>query len=137
MQQTPQTKSCKCCNSPKDAKQIYKPDAHCNIHVLCSGLCSSRAWWPMAPNFCSWDQKILLFSYKSYAGHPRFYRFRARLHKTSVTTTGTRTCTRNLSQLHEYHLSGPLREFTQVVALTIFVSVHLSVVYATEIAGVA
>ena len=27
--------------------------------------------------------------------------FRARLHKTSVTTTGTRTCTRNLSQLHE------------------------------------
>ena len=26
---------------------------------------------------------------------------RARLHKTSVTTTGTRTCTRNLSQLHE------------------------------------
>ena len=25
----------------------------------------------------------------------------ARLHKTSVTTTGTRTCTRNLSQLHE------------------------------------
>ena len=27
-------------------------------------------------------------------------RTRARLHKTSVTTTGTRTCTRNLSQLH-------------------------------------
>ena len=26
---------------------------------------------------------------------------RARLHKTSVTTTGTRTYTRNLSQLHE------------------------------------
>ena len=25
----------------------------------------------------------------------------ARLHKTSVTTTGARTCTRNLSQLHE------------------------------------
>ena len=26
---------------------------------------------------------------------------RARLHKTPVTTTGIRTCTRNLSQLHE------------------------------------
>ena len=27
-------------------------------------------------------------------------RTRARLHETPITTTGTRTCTRNLSQLH-------------------------------------
>ena len=35
------------------------------------------------------------------------------------------------------HLSGPLTENTEVAALTIFVSVHVSVIYATEIAGVA
>ena len=56
-------------------------------------------------------------------------RTRARLHKTPVTITGVRTCTRNLSV--------PLREFTYVAALMIFVSVHLSVFYATEIARVA
>ena len=32
---------------------------------------------------------------------PLCYSTWARLHKTSVTTTGIRTCTRNLSQLHE------------------------------------
>ena len=51
----------------------------------------------------------------------------ARLHKTSVTTTGIRTCTRNLIQLHEITSGG---------AFTICVSVHLSAVYTTEIAGV-
>ena len=36
-----------------------------------SGLCSSRARCPLAPNFCPWATS------KSYAGHPRFYSFRA------------------------------------------------------------
>ena len=34
----------------------------------------SRAWWPLVPNFCSWASRK---SYKSYAGHLGFYRFRA------------------------------------------------------------
>ena len=40
-------------------------------------LCSSRAWWPLAPNFCSWATRVLVFPYKSYAGQPRIYSFRA------------------------------------------------------------
>ena len=31
------------------------------ICVISSKLCSSNAWWPMAPNFCSWVTKKKLF----------------------------------------------------------------------------
>lgn len=42
-----------------------------------SGLCSCRAWWPLVPNLHSWvTQKSYFFSCKSYAEHPKFYRFR-------------------------------------------------------------
>ena len=59
----------------------------------------------------------------------------ARLRKTPITITGVRTCTRNFTWVALNYLSGPLRDFTQVASLTILVSVHLSVFYATEIAG--
>ena len=43
-----------------------------------SGLCSSRAWWPLAPNFCPWaTRKSYFFQNKSYAVHPGFHKFRA------------------------------------------------------------
>ena len=42
---------------------------------LDSRLCSSRAWWPLVPNFCPWATENLPSFTKSYAGHPRFYRF--------------------------------------------------------------
>ena len=37
---------------------------HLNINLhLCAGLCSSRAWWPLAPNFFSWmTRKSQIFS---------------------------------------------------------------------------
>ena len=38
-----------------------------------AGLCSGRTQWPLVPIFCSW---VTSFSYKSYAGHPRFNSFR-------------------------------------------------------------
>ena len=42
-----------------------------------TGLWSSRAQWPPAPNFCPQaTRKSLVFSFKSYAGHPKFYRFK-------------------------------------------------------------
>ena len=43
-----------------------------------SRLCSSRARWSLAPNLCSCVNRKShsFFSYKSYAGQPRFYRFR-------------------------------------------------------------
>ena len=45
---------------------------------IITGLCSSRAQWPLAPNFCSRAiRKSFFFSNKSYAGHPRFYSFGA------------------------------------------------------------
>ena len=60
-----------------------------NIHCTClycmfqnggiqPGLCSCRAQWPLAPNFCSWaTRKSQIFHTNHYAGHPGFYRFRA------------------------------------------------------------
>ena len=58
--------------------------------------------------FVSQDPTLILFTSiwiydfgpEKLSGHWRNGPW-ARLHKTSVTTTGTRTCTRNLSQLHE------------------------------------
>ena len=45
---------------------------------ITTGLCSSRAQWPLAPNYCSRAiRKSFFFSNKSYAGHPRFYSFGA------------------------------------------------------------
>ena len=40
------------------------------------GLCSSRARWPLAPNFCSWVIRKSYFLHTNHAGHPRFYSFR-------------------------------------------------------------
>ena len=37
------------------------------------GLCPSRAWWPLAPNFHSQETRKYSFF---YAGHPRVYSFR-------------------------------------------------------------
>ena len=60
------------------------------------------------------------------------------MHKTPITVTGIRMFTRNLSdRVALNHLRGPLTDFTKVAALTIFVSIHLTVIYATEIVGVA
>ena len=42
-----------------------------------SGLCATRAHWPLAPNFCSWATRKSHFFIQSYAGHPWFYSFRA------------------------------------------------------------
>ena len=39
-------------------------------------MCSSRARWPLVPNLSSWATENLPSFTKSYAGHPRFYRFR-------------------------------------------------------------
>ena len=50
-----------------------------------TGLCSSEAQWPLTPNvLLSGNSKILAFSYKSYAGCPRFYSFRALFEKFSL-----------------------------------------------------
>ena len=45
--------------------------------VFIAGLSSSRARWPLAPNFCPRASKKFSFGYKSNAGHHGFYRFRA------------------------------------------------------------
>ena len=49
----------------------------------------------------SWKAHIHKISKKVSSGIGALKRVRARLHKTSVTTTRIRTCPRNLSQLHE------------------------------------
>ena len=49
----------------------------------------------------SWKAHIHKISKKVSSGIGALKRGRARLHKTSVTTTRIRTCPRNLSQLHE------------------------------------
>ena len=42
------------------------------------GLCSSRAQWPLVPNFFSWaTRKSQIFHTNHYAGHSGFYGFRA------------------------------------------------------------
>ena len=50
---------------------LYLP---CSLYFQGCALHCSRAWWPLVPNFCSWASRK---SYKSYAGHLGFYRFRA------------------------------------------------------------
>ena len=49
------------------------------IQNIITGLCFSRTWLPLpgAQLLPSGDQKILVFSYKSFTGYPGFYRFRA------------------------------------------------------------
>ena len=46
----------------------------CYLYFQGCALHCSRPWWPLVPNFCSWASRK---SYKSYAGHLGFYRFRA------------------------------------------------------------
>ena len=41
------------------------------------GCALAEQWSPLAPNFCSWPTRVLVFPYKSYAGQPRIYSFRA------------------------------------------------------------
>ena len=36
------------------------------ICVISSKLCSSNAWWPMAPNFCSWVTKKKFFLHRNH-----------------------------------------------------------------------
>ena len=74
-----------CPNNKLEFKGVLEPcfnkeELKCELYqrVLYSGLCSSRARWPLASNFCPWaTRKSQDFSYKSYAGHPRFYSFKA------------------------------------------------------------
>ena len=48
------------------------------VHVKHACVCSSRARWPVAPNFCSWATRNLSFFMGIiYAGHTGFHKFRA------------------------------------------------------------
>ena len=48
------------------------------MHVKHVCVCSSRARWPVAPNFCSWATRNLSFFIGIiYAGHTGFHKFRA------------------------------------------------------------
>ena len=60
----------------------------CRFWKLC---CFVIGTWPKRLNWTKLARRVQIMHLKA----------RARWHKTSVTTTGTRTCTRNLSQLHE------------------------------------
>ena len=48
------------------------------VHVKHACVCSSRARWPVAPNFCSWATRNLSFFIGIIdAGHTGFHKFRA------------------------------------------------------------
>ena len=43
------------------------------VQTSFSGLCSSRAWWPLAPNFCPWaTRKSQIFHTNHMLGTPDF-----------------------------------------------------------------
>ena len=43
---------------------LWNPDAQCCIQCLWAGLCSSRARWPQATNFCPWANRKTYFLHR-------------------------------------------------------------------------
>ena len=57
---------------------VLAQSGECLEALSMTELYFSRACCPLAPTFSSWvTKKSYFFLYKSYAGHPRFYSFRA------------------------------------------------------------
>ena len=70
--------TCLCCTGQLPVTIMYIPcGKYCSafwqlwtyllrICVISSKLCSSNAWWPMAPNFCSWATRKNFFLHRNH-----------------------------------------------------------------------